>query len=165
MAQELIEDTLKDIQTFMTNFGLTYTGTLVNVKIEGAIADVIKGVKPSSSDPNEEKKLEDKDSSKPIAAGVMLISYKQGAGPDQVERRFYDIAAWSIKPKDSVITNATFRHYQLLNLFNSMKKRVPAVAGVAFPQKKSLEKKMMHFTANVLEECKNIMRQFQEILK
>jgi hypothetical protein len=128
----------------MSNFGLTYTATLVNVKIEAAIADSIKGITPSvgKENPNEEKSLEDKDNgAKPIAAGVMLVSYKQGEGPDHVEHRYYDLAAWSIKTEDSVITNVTYRHRQLLGLFNSMKKRVPEVAGVAFPQKKRFGKR------------------------
>jgi len=144
MAQEMIEDTLKDIGTFMSNFALAYTATLVNVKLEGAIADVIKGVTPSvgKDDPNEEKSLEDKDNGvKPIAAGIMLVSYKQGEGPDHVEHRYYDLAGWSIKTQDSVVTNVTYRHRQLLGLFNSMKKRIPEVAGIAFPQKKRFGKR------------------------
>jgi hypothetical protein len=142
MAQELIEETMKDIGTFLGEFALGYTATLVNVKIEATIADVINGVVPQSGSANEEKSLDDKDSKvKPIAAGVMLVSYKQGAGPDNVEHRYYDIAGWCIKPKDSVITNVTYRHRQLLGLFNSMKKRVPEVASVAFPQKKMFGKR------------------------
>jgi hypothetical protein len=143
MAQELIEETMTDIGVFLKDFALSYTITLVNVKVEATIADAINGVVPQSEgSANEEKSLDDKDSkAKPIAAGVMLVSYKQGAGPDNVEHRYYDLAAWSIKPKDSVITNVTFRHRQLLSLFNSMKKRVPEVASVAYPQKKMFGKR------------------------
>jgi len=143
MAQELIEETMTDIGKFLGEFALAYTTTLVNIKIEATIADVINGVVPQSGgSANEEKSLDDKDTKvKPIAAGVMLVSYKQGAGPDNVEHRYYDLAAWSIKPKDSVVTNVTFRHRQLLSLFNSMKKRVPEVASIAFPQKKMFGKR------------------------
>jgi len=126
MATELVEKTLEDVGKFMGRFGEAYTAQLLNSKIQDAIQDVVQGVMPDSDDgpTNEEKSLQDKDSDvKPIAAGVTLVSYKLAWGPDHVEHRYYDLACWNIKPKDSVITNVTFRHRQLINLNNSMKKK------------------------------------------
>jgi hypothetical protein len=142
MAQQMIEDTLKDVGAFLVAFGVAYTTELLNAKIEGAIEDVIKGVMPENEDGNEEKKLEDKmNDIKPIAAGVMLMSYKNAWGPDRVEHRYYDMACWSVKPKDSVITNVTFRHRQLLGLYTTIKKKVPEAGEMAFPQKKRFGKR------------------------
>jgi len=145
MAQELIEETMKDIGTFLGTFALAFTTALLNSKIEGAIEQVVRGVLPSKEEKSDEKSLEDKANDlKPIAAGVLLLSYKQGEGPDRMEHRYYDVAAWSVKSQDSVITNLTFRHRQLMALHNSMKKRHPKMGQTAFPQKKNVWKKRLY---------------------
>jgi len=145
MAQELIDETLKDIGKFVEEFGVLYVQTLLNTKIENAIDDVVQGVMPQSSDDapgNEEDTLESKaDDVKPIAAGVTLVSVKLAWGPDRVEHRYYDLACWSVKPKNSVISNITFRHRQLLGLHNAIKKRLPESNTAPFPQKKNVWKK------------------------
>jgi len=145
MAQELIDETLKDVAKFVEEFGVLYIQTLLNTKIDDAIAEVIQGVMPQSGEDesaNEEKGLADKlDDVKPIAAGATLVSYKLAWGPDRVEHRYYDMACWNVKPKNSVIVNVTFRHRQLLGFFNSIKKKIPAANAAPFPQKKNVWKK------------------------
>jgi hypothetical protein len=134
----------------MSTFATVYTVQLLNSKIERAIDDILGNILPEEEKgPNEEKSLEDKANGiKPIAAGVLLVSYKCAWGPDRVEHRYFDLACWSVKPQDSVITNVTFRHRQLLNLFNSMKKRVPEVTEAPFPQKKWIGKKNYAYYAD-----------------
>jgi heme/copper-type cytochrome/quinol oxidase subunit 2 len=160
MAQELVEETMKDVGKFMAAFGIAYTTELLNSKIEGAIEDVIKGIMPEEEEKaNAEKSLEDKANDvKPIAAGCMLLSYKDAWGPDKVEHRYFDMACWSIKPKDSVVVNVTFRHRQLLNLYNSMKKRIPEVTEAPFPQKKWIGKKIMPIMLSDFQFYKSTMR-------
>ncbi|ETN97645.1 hypothetical protein RFI_39884, partial [Reticulomyxa filosa] len=129
------------------------------------IEDVIKSVKPESKeDPqNEEKTLEDKlNDVKPLAAGAVLLSYKSAWGPDHIDHRYYDFAAWSIKPQDSVITNITYRHRQLLDFYGGLKKRVPKAGTLPFPQKKLLGKKDYEFYYN---RFSTMQKYFDEISK
>ncbi|ETO09255.1 hypothetical protein RFI_28131 [Reticulomyxa filosa] len=78
MAQEIIEETSKDIVKFVGTFALAHTTELLNNKIQGVIDDVTKSVKSESKeDPqNKEKKLEDKLNDVKYLADAVLLSYK-----------------------------------------------------------------------------------------
>lgn len=147
MAQQIIEDTLKDVGTFMADFTKSYVMTMVQKKLDDKIQEVVETIFPPEiaqkllGGDDEKNDLEEKADVPPIAAGLSCVGYRSAIGPDKAEHRYYDFACFSIKPKDSVICKVTKRHLHLQNFSQQLRQEVPETPNTPFPGKKRFGKK------------------------
>eukprot|EP01084_Bolivina_argentea_P016088 30149_1 len=170
---EVVQQVGEEVGELCKDFTTFYVSALVNAKLEDimdsavetimpdGLEDMLSGGGDEQDDVIEEKEEDEKDDNKPYVSGVSVISYKTGRGADNLDHRYYDIACWSLKEKDSVILRNVSRHTQLLAFTKDLKKKVKTTPNAPFPSKKLTSKRTSEFYK---ERMKSIHEYFETIV-